>query len=91
MKKQYTKKQITEAIAYWKKQLKMMNESATAGSKLYQVVWKFSNAADNPELKLYTSKDLAKEYAESKMNYDDDSEDYEADKWYMIREYTVVK
>ena len=27
MKKQYTKKQITEAIAYWKKQLKCMNES----------------------------------------------------------------
>ena len=27
MKKQYTKKQITEAIAYWKKQLKMMDES----------------------------------------------------------------
>lgn len=27
MKKQYTKEQITEAIAYWEKQLKMMNES----------------------------------------------------------------
>ena len=27
MKKSYTKKQITEAIVYWKKQLKMMNES----------------------------------------------------------------
>ena len=26
MKKKYTKKQITEAIAYWKKQLKKMNE-----------------------------------------------------------------
>ena len=26
MKKQYTKKQIAEAIAYWKKQLRMMNE-----------------------------------------------------------------
>ena len=26
MKKQYTKKQISEAIAYWKKQLRMMNE-----------------------------------------------------------------
>ena len=25
MKKQYTKKQITEAIAYWKKQLKLGN------------------------------------------------------------------
>lgn len=28
MKKKYTKKQITEAIAYWKNQLKKMNESA---------------------------------------------------------------
>jgi len=30
MKKQYTKKQITEAIAYWKKQLKKLNESNEA-------------------------------------------------------------
>ena len=28
MKKKYTKKQITEAIAYWEKQLNMMNEDA---------------------------------------------------------------
>ena len=28
MKKIYTKKQITEAIAYWKKQLKAMDESS---------------------------------------------------------------
>lgn len=28
MKKNYTKKQITEAIAYWKNQLKLMNEGA---------------------------------------------------------------
>lgn len=27
MNKQYTKKQIQEAIAYWEKQLKLMNES----------------------------------------------------------------
>lgn len=27
MKKQYTKKQITEAIAYWQKKLEEMNES----------------------------------------------------------------
>lgn len=26
MKKTYTKKQISEAISYWKKQLKKMNE-----------------------------------------------------------------
>lgn len=30
MKKQYTKKQITEAIAYWKKQLSKLNESSQA-------------------------------------------------------------
>ncbi len=29
MKKRYTKKQITEAIAYWEKQLKIVNESLT--------------------------------------------------------------
>ena len=29
MKKQYTKRQITEAIAYWEKQLKLMNESSS--------------------------------------------------------------
>ena len=27
MKKQYTKKQITEAIAYWERQLKRLDES----------------------------------------------------------------
>lgn len=37
MKKQYTKKQIQEAISYWKKQLakgdyRRMNESAVAGN-----------------------------------------------------------
>lgn len=30
MKKQYTKKQIQEAIAYWKKRLRAMNENGTA-------------------------------------------------------------
>lgn len=34
MKKKYTKKQITEAIAYWEKQLKLMNESAYYSEKL---------------------------------------------------------
>ena len=29
MKKTYTKKQIQEAINYWQKQLKMMNESSS--------------------------------------------------------------
>lgn len=32
MKKTYTKKQITEAIAYWEKQLKKMNEDVNDGS-----------------------------------------------------------
>ena len=34
MKKQYTKKQITEAIAYWEKQLKMMNEAVHDGRNI---------------------------------------------------------
>lgn len=38
MKKTYTKKQITEAIAYWEKQLKMMNETATQGDNAYLYV-----------------------------------------------------
>ena len=29
MKKTYTKKQIQEAISYWQKQLKTMNESSS--------------------------------------------------------------
>ena len=37
MKKQYTKKQITEAIAYWKKQLKSMNESGDISHFSYYV------------------------------------------------------
>ena len=32
MKKQYSKKQIQEAISYWKKQLKTMNESECTGA-----------------------------------------------------------
>ena len=34
MKKKYTKKQITEAIAYWEKQLKLMNESISYEDEL---------------------------------------------------------
>ena len=37
MKKTYTKKQITEAIAYWEKQLKMMNEDANGYHYAYTV------------------------------------------------------
>ena len=43
MKKQYTKKQITEAIAYWQKQLKMMNESAQFNSYVQRVLDAFAN------------------------------------------------
>ena len=90
MKKRYTKRQIQESIAYWQKQLRAKNytqldESISPGSKMYQIVWKFSNAEDNPEFKLYTSKELAKKYAEEKMSDDDDGVGYH------IREYTVVK
>lgn len=37
MKKQYTKKQITEAIAYWKKQLKKLDESSSGYHYAYTV------------------------------------------------------
>ena len=33
MEKKYTKKQITEAIAYWQKQLKKLNESSSDPSR----------------------------------------------------------
>jgi hypothetical protein len=33
MEKTYTKKQITEAIAYWQKQLKKLNESSSDPSR----------------------------------------------------------
>lgn len=35
MKKTYTKKQITEAIAYWQKQLKKLNESDSTSKLSY--------------------------------------------------------
>ncbi len=38
MKKTYTKKQITEAIAYWEKQLKMMNESGSSKNDPLQCI-----------------------------------------------------
>ena len=34
MKKRYTKKFILEALAYWKKQLRMMNESEAIDADL---------------------------------------------------------
>lgn len=54
MKKQYTKKQITEAIAYWKKQLKKMNESMGFGKKYDHtdpsLGDKYTNSAYGPSL-----------------------------------------
>ena len=85
MKLRYSRKHICEAIAYWNKQLRQMDESAASGEKLFQVVWKFSNADDNPEYKLYTSKEAARKHAEDLMKDDDDTT------WYYIREYTVVQ
>ena len=40
MKKRYTKKQICEAIAYWKKQLKKLNESNISESNVSNVTLK---------------------------------------------------
>lgn len=45
MKKQYTKKQITEAIAYWEKQLKLMNESKQNIEELSHCASMLHNAA----------------------------------------------
>ena len=41
MKKKYTKKQITEAIAYWQKQLKKIDESVNSKIKVhvYDIEW----------------------------------------------------
>ena len=48
MKKKYTKKQITEAIAYWKKQLKKMNESTS--QEIPKKLFKECIAADWPSI-----------------------------------------
>ncbi len=45
MKKQYTKKRITEAIAYWQKQLKKLDESIDSNI----VVVRLIDIDDNPE------------------------------------------
>lgn len=50
--KTYTKKQICEAIAYWKKQLKKLNESALS-SKVIDV----SGISDRPDLYLVSFSD----------------------------------
>lgn len=70
MKKTYTKKQITEAIAYWKKQLKTMNESIHTdyiiriGDQTYNLVnpenrekTVFGYAAESPYVQIYVNAD----------------------------------
>ena len=53
MKKQYTKKQITEAIAYWKKQLKTINESEDAKAKFAECASTMLNLILNNEVPSY--------------------------------------
>ena len=48
MKKTYTKKQITEAIAFWKKQLKLMDESTS--QEMPKELFKECIAADWPSI-----------------------------------------
>ena len=51
MKKQYTKKQITEAIAYWQKQLRMMNEEGpTTGNNSTSYIEALRDACRNSSL-----------------------------------------
>ena len=54
MKKKYTKKQITEAIAYWEKQLKMMNEETE--DDIMGIIDKYANDKDAAEQKQTNSK-----------------------------------
>lgn len=51
MKKQYTKKQIQEAINYWKKQLKALNENYTNHQQwIRDLDASFQNLKNNPQL-----------------------------------------
>lgn len=51
MKKRYTKKQIQEAISYWKKQLKAMNEDGpAAGNDISEYVDALRDACRNSSL-----------------------------------------
>ena len=54
MKKKYTKKQITEAIAYWEKQLKMMNEETE--DDIMGIIDKYANDKDAAEQRQTNSK-----------------------------------
>jgi hypothetical protein len=60
MKKQYTKKQITEAIAYWKKQLCKMNESRSSGNDPLQCIADETKMTVEQALRAMAS--LAEEY-----------------------------
>lgn len=54
MKKTYTKKQITEAIAYWEKQLKLMNEETE--DDLMGIIDSYADDKDAAEQRLTNSK-----------------------------------
>ena len=70
MSKTYTKKQITEAIAYWKKQLDMMNETATQGDNAYLYVTQNNPSFNEPVRKIGASGFKKKEdpYAAETLN-----------------------
>jgi hypothetical protein len=60
MKKQYTKKQIQEAISYWKKQLKTINESGSNGNDPLQCIANETKTKVEQVLRAMAS--LAEEY-----------------------------
>ena len=71
MKKRYTKKQITESIKYWKKQLKMMNEASFSkynhtDPKLGD---KYDDSAYGPELSWGEFKDQVDKYLTDDDNF----------------------
>lgn len=51
MKKTYTKKQIAEAIAYWKKQLKKMDEAQTSSRMYWVDDYIYKNMFNDPTFK----------------------------------------
>ena len=74
MKKQYTKKHITEAIAYWEKQLKMMNESLEGCDSLDKVYGELDDIIEQDEaLKSKLAKLYKAENPSWKGKWDDDS------------------
>lgn len=75
MKKTYTKEQITEAIAYWEKQLKKMNES---NEDMYEKIHEIMK--DEFDLEWVDIKDMGKHIAYSYGPIDKADEDALLDK-----------